>query len=247
MGGTEQPRDGEDDPTGVQSLLSGLPDPQLRRDDLVARISASLADEERTRGEGDEDVHSFDPSLRRPRQTTWRPYVALALAGAAVGAVGLGALIVLGLDDSADVVADITNTRGKSAVSPLPSPAPPTQGQPVSAGEGAAHDDHVVLASGMAYTEAGLLSQAAPVDTVAGSPDVALPSSPLRAWSGVVDCLRAVGVAPVPPVHVDLATYDGAPAAVVVTGQGPQARVTVVERDCDAQSSSTLFGPAPLH
>lgn len=233
--------DADEDPTGIQSLLSRLPDPEHRRDALVARISSSLADEARIRSEAS-GAHRFDPCLQLRRSQHWRRFAGLGVAGALVGAAGWAGITSFVSPESLQTAT--AQLARREAGSPAAADAhtihpPRTKSTPT-------HPRPVALATGTLYTSRSLPGQAASVATADhGAAAVALPSSPLRSSQGMADCLRAVGLDDVPAIHVDLATFEGAPAAVIVTGTGPKAQVTVVKRDCDADGVP-LHGPLHL-
>ncbi|WP_168582839.1 hypothetical protein [Gephyromycinifex aptenodytis] len=242
--------DGDDDPTGIQSLLSGLPDPEHQSDDLVARISSTLADEERARQDSSPTLR-FDPCFENRRRGHKRLFAGIGVAGALIGIAGWTVVNQL---DSAEPLRNLTtelmhrdSSPAAAAYSPASVPGassshsattppgnPPTPGEPI------------VLASGTLYTASSLHDQAAAVAAVDhGASDVALPSSPLRTGEGLRHCLRATGISETAAVHVDLATFEGAPAAVIVTGSDPGSRVAVVKRACSS-GGDILYGPATL-
>lgn len=233
--------DDDEDPTGIQSLLSQLPDPEHRREALVARISSSLADEERTRGESC-GAHRFDPSLQQRRSHRWRLLTGLGAAGVLIVAAGWAGITFLASSESLQTAAAALARTGAGvpAVAEahanyrLPTPTTPAHPLPVS------------LATGTLYTRQALPAQAASMAGAAhGAAAVALPSSPLRSSQGMAECLRAVGVKDAPAIHVDLATFEGAPAAVIVTATNTETKVLVVKRDCGT-GSSLLHGPLDL-
>lgn len=233
--------DDDEDPTGIQSLLSQLPDPEHRREALVARISSSLADEARARSETC-GAHSFDSSLQQRRSHRWRLVVGLGAAAALVVSAGwAGTAFVVWPKSVQTAAAEIVHREADApavtdarAIYRPPAETSPTRPLPVS------------LATGTLYTGQALPAQAATMAAAAhGAAAVALPSSPLRSSQGMADCLRAVGLDDAPAIHLDLATFEGAPAAVIVTATGPKAQVLVVKRDCGA-GSILLHGPLDL-
>lgn len=88
---------GEIDPTGVRSILAGLRDPGPMPQDLVERISASLAAEEARRAARSDDysstVASLDSARERARMRHRLPSIAIAASVVVLaGAVVLGML-----------------------------------------------------------------------------------------------------------------------------------------------------------
>src|SRR5689334_19634185 len=84
-GDARRSEDVEHDPTGIRALLSALPDPGPMPADLVARINASIAQEQSAREGG-----SVVP-LRR-RSWGWQ-HLGAAAAAAAVLTIGIPALL----------------------------------------------------------------------------------------------------------------------------------------------------------
>ena len=90
----------EHDPTGMRALLASLPDPGPMPDDLVARISAALADEAQ-RGDGIDRLWGLDEGdggdsgsqVAPIRRRRFEPRH-LAVAAAVVGILGLGGFLV---------------------------------------------------------------------------------------------------------------------------------------------------------
>lgn len=111
----------------------------------------------------------------------------------------------------------------------------------------------VVVASGTDYTGDDLASQALPLDAGAmapPSPGTGLvprldgADEPVGDPQGARDCASAVGVEASEPVAVDLATFDGRPAAVLVaTGADGTRRAWAVERSCGPGAAALLDGP----
>lgn len=120
-----------------------------------------------------------------------------------------------------------------------------------SSGTPARATTHIQM-SNLSYEASTLTAQAAQLWK---APKAALPSlsaespaiGPIGTPLGVTQCLDSLGVAPGRTV-VDIARFDGAPAAIVVTDgtRGPQVRV--VSRECGAPSGTkaVLAGPIAL-
>ncbi|MGL5908914.1 MAG: hypothetical protein ACRCZP_02865, partial [Phycicoccus sp.] len=162
----------EHDPTGIRELLSRLPEPGPMPPDLVARISAALADEsggvarlrpdsttassdlgtmprsDRT-GPDDDRTAVLVPS-RRPR---WQ---VLGAAAAVLAVVGLGGLVVStmpgGIEASMGMSEDSAGSSGRGQQL---APRGEAGGRAAIGGT-----DVQVVTTGTAYTSAGLAEQA---------------------------------------------------------------------------------------
>jgi hypothetical protein len=99
--------DQDDDPTGVRALLSALPEPEPMPDDLVHRITASLAAEQASRGPGDGVVVPLH-AHRRPGR---RVLTAVAVA-AGIAAVGLAGTQLLPLGQQASSTSGAASSAG---------------------------------------------------------------------------------------------------------------------------------------
>jgi hypothetical protein len=114
----------------------------------------------------------------------------------------------------------------------------------------------VVVASGTEYTGADLAGQALPLDAgamVPPTPGTGLvphldgADEAVADPQGARDCADAVGVDPSQPVAVDLATFDGRPAAVLVaTADDGARRAWAVERSCRPGAAAVLDGPVTV-
>ncbi|GAA1881445.1 hypothetical protein [Lapillicoccus jejuensis] len=71
-------------------------------------------------------------------------------------------------------------------------------------------------------------------------------AGPLATRAGVDACLRGLGLQGASAVAVDLATYDGRPAAVLVVTAGGRTSAWVVARSCSAQDPGTVRGDVPV-
>ncbi len=111
----------------------------------------------------------------------------------------------------------------------------------------------VVVATRTDYTGDDLAGQALPLDAGAmapPSPGTGLvprldgADEPVGDPQGARDCASAVGVEASEPVAVDLATFDGRPAAVLVaTAADGSRRAWAVERSCGPGAAAVLDGP----
>ena len=253
----DRQHDPEHDPTGIRALLSALPDPGPMPPDLVARISASIAQEQSAR-EGGTVV-----PLRR-RSWGWQ-HLGAAAAAAVVLAVGIPALLtgtspgdVLASmggssSDSAASGASVESNEsaradsGGSPVTPSSSVAP--RSQPSSPGDHrvAGSVGRVAMATtGTAYTSSGLATQAATLVTTFDASSAAKDQHGADGEAGLRGCLTALGVPAFLPVRGDVATLDGAPAVIALVDQGSTQTVYAVAPDCDAQHPSVLAGPVTV-
>lgn len=208
----------------VRDLLRALPEPAAAPPDVVRAIEATLRDV--AAGASAPAARSVVPRAQpRTRHPNWaaRAPRLVAVAAAAALVAGGGGLLVrratTGDEGGASSVASAEmSPRPSSRVAAPPAPAA------------------TVRASGTAYTRERLTSQVrellAPVPAREDAFASGTASGPLASASGLKGCLAALGTTSEPLV-VDLATYDGAPAAVLVLPAAGGAReVWVVARDC---------------
>lgn len=252
--------DVEHDPTGIRALLSALPDPGPMPADLVARISASIAEEQSARAGG-----TVVP-LRR-RSWGWQ-HLGAAAAAAVVLAVGVPALLTgtgpgdvmtaLAGSSSSDSAASgsaasaernadsLTDSGGAPAtpgatVAPRSQPSGPTD-QRVKGSVG----NVTLAATGTAYTTSGLATQAVALGTLGDPSSAAKDQNVVDGEAGLRACLTALGVQEWMPVRGDVATLDGAPAVIALVNRGTTQAVYAVSPDCDAQHPDVLAGPLTL-
>lgn len=186
---------------------------------------------------------------RRRRATTW------FAAAASVAVVALGGTLLLpgllgGADDSSAGAAEDAGVGAEPPPAAQPSVDPsdvtgsPSRGSSVQGGAG------VVDVSGTDYTAAGLPDQAARLlaaspggsgDDLAEAPEADAALERLRA---LPTCLTALGYG-TSTRAVDLATYDGEPATVVVLDDRGSDLVVVVPAGCGA-GDDRLLDSAPL-
>jgi hypothetical protein len=83
-------------------------------------------------------------------------------------------------------------------------------------------------------------------------PEVTFPATeapnigPIATATGMATCLRTLGEDDADNVYVDVATYEGQPAAVIVAVSGRLKEIYVVERSCTQGDPHILTGPVPL-
>ncbi|MEO7421327.1 MAG: hypothetical protein ABIU87_02900 [Ornithinibacter sp.] len=235
----------EHDPTGMRDLLASLPEPGPMPADLVARITASLAQEVRggTPCIAPSDPHAgarvFDmPPRRRSR------WPLIGVAAAVVGVLGLGGII------SSSVPGGLTaalNLGGGDAAGSADSAAQSAPEAGAGAGSGA-RAAAVVTWSGVAYDGEHLGAQAAALGTGSGLADPRTASAPaaVATAEGARSCADGLGIDPDAGLVVDVATFQGRPAAVLLVTQGNAQTAYAVERSCSAQETGLLAGPVPL-
>ena len=250
----------EHDPTGIRALLSALPDPGPMPADLVARISASIAQEQSARDGG-----TVVP-LRR-RSWGWQ-HLGAAAAAAVVLAVGIPALLTgtgpgdvmtaLAGNSSSDSAASGSAARvesndgaqadsGGSPAQPGPTVAPRSQPTgPTDQRVKGSVGNVTLLATGTAYTTSGLATQAVALGTLVDTSSAAKDQYATDGEAGLRACLTALGVQDWVPVRGDVATLDGAPAVIALVNRGATKAVYAVSPDCDAQHPSVLAGPLTL-
>lgn len=244
--------DPDDDPTGVRALLSSLPEPGPMPDDLVARITASIAAEQKTRA-GVLQLHDG----RRGRRPVWRT-AGLAAAAAAVIGIGGGSLLtgtapgnlgaLFGGNDSATAGAESAareTSRDDSAGG--------SSGGHTSAGSwaDAATAPVAIHHSNTAYTSASFDAQARAllssgeeeVPPLAGeAPTI----GPIATEVGLRSCLTALTGESYTAVTADLGSFDGQPAAVVVLTTDAGHTAYAVQRSCSTGHPARLAGPVRL-
>ena len=250
----DDPTPVEHDPTGMRDLLAALPDPGPMPEDLVARITAALAEESRSAAQATSaDAGTVVPL--RPRRGGWRH---LGVAAAVVTAIGLGGVALTSWP--ASVTAQLNASSGadeESGVAAAESggdAGAPAKGgadlsAPLSPDTEAA--DVVVIMSGTDHDSATLDASAAslegaPAATVtpltAESPGIGPIATPIGARA----CADALGVAASAGILVDVSDVDGAPAAVLVVDDAGTRTAYAVERSCTTGSPALIAGPISL-
>ncbi|MFC7490589.1 MULTISPECIES: hypothetical protein [unclassified Knoellia] len=257
-------QDDDLDPTGMRALLRGLPDPGPMPDDLVRRIHASLAEQPALEGE----THASPEGVSRGTPThTRRSWWSRHAGHAAVAAVVLlgGGALVSGQLGLLDRQSGVESTAGGAVSDSAASDAESFTGSPPDADASGPQDSDltttgkrlrdadpgavVVRQSGRAYTAAALRTQ---LDEPASAPPVPpltaeAPSiGPIGTELGVRSCLEALGLPRATAAEVDLAVFDGAPAAVVIVTVGGERTAYAVARDCTTDNPAVLAGPVAL-
>ena len=254
-----QPPDPDDDPTGMRALLSSLPDPGPMPDDLVARITASLAEEQERRPlvHPLAEVRSLHEVTARKRPL-WRT-AGLAAAAAAVIGIGAGSLLSGTAPGSLGALFGGSSNDASSAAAGSSGPAGSGNGAAGSsadsrAGSGAKAEAAVAVSihhSARAYTSGSFDAQA---EALLASPgDAAAPLSaeapsigPIATEVGLRSCLSALTTEAWTTATADLGTFDGQPAAVVVLDTGAGHTAYAVQRSCSTGHPALLMGPVRL-
>ncbi len=211
----------------------------LREEARRSRTAASIPELPRHASAVDLDVpHLVLRHQRRPRHQ--RPLLAAAAVAATVAVVAAGGSALLATRPSGSAVAVI----GAS-----PTGTSPTTGSR-STGSTEAERVHIQL-SRTAYDAANLASQARRLLTSPSTPlregAAEAPSlGPIATEIGVASCLGALGVRPSGSVSVDLATYAGEPAAVIVVTVDGASRAYAVRRHCTTGDAQVLLGATPV-
>lgn len=216
-----------DDQLAVRELLAALPDPGEAPPDVVHAIVATL----RELGGPGRARPTVLPLANAPSRRVAHRRVGpklLAAAAAALVVVGGGSQLVQHLPRGG---ADAASTAGSAAGAD----------RELSARAAPLTTPDQAFASGTAYTRATIVAQVTALLAGQVSRADAATSDLLSTSKGLAGCLRALGTAG-PPLAVDLATYEGKPAAVVVlpTKDGRR-EVWVVARSCRPSADGTLF------
>ncbi|MEP7161099.1 MAG: hypothetical protein ABI746_08335 [Dermatophilaceae bacterium] len=246
MAGTNhphRPRLGEDDPTGMHEMLSGLPAPHVMPPELVERIQKSLRNEVRQSGHVDDSAGRPDTYALfagRARRPVRRDVI---VGGAGVAGFALIAALAATMPSLPGVTAQITSrtvTPEHLLVQPHSSLA-----EPVALGS--AH----IRSGTTAYTADRLRDQAralraAPTTPLREGAAQQTDLGPIATPVGLSSCLQSLGLPADAAAWVDLARYEDHPVAVIVTHEGDTDRVRVVTRSCHLDDPGLLAGPYDL-
>lgn len=245
----------EDDPTGIRALLSSLPDPGPMPQDLVARITASLAAEQAARQEAGGAEAGGGQELRGPgatvvplrRRALWRT-AGIAAAAAVVGLTGAGLLTRTG---PGDLSAMFGGSESAMSQAESGSAARDAGGGPSPLGRLSGPGEVRVHHSNTAYRAASLGDQAGQLLAEPGPELAPLAAEapgigPIGTERGIRACLGSLGVDAATAVTADLGSLDGLPAAVLVVTTDTGHTAYAVTRSCSADSPGLLAGPADV-
>ncbi|MFC6704679.1 hypothetical protein [Flexivirga alba] len=221
---TTPPDDFENDPTGMRDLLRSLPEPGPMPQDVTDRITAALAAEHA--GRAGDDRSNVTPlartgtTARKPGTRRWMQAlggVAAAAVVATVAVVGVNAL-----------------QNNDAPVSAIPS----------STARHSASSDELATrvqldSTGTNYSGAAFNTQAA---SMASSNNTQIPAAGVVAKFGsltnpraIVECVRSIGGSLLDNpsrIKVDLASYDGKPALIIVVTKGSEQTAFAVSSTC---------------
>lgn len=245
----------DDDPTGMRDLLRSLSDSGPMPDDLVARITSALADEQQAR--------TVIP-LRRPAPR-WRAWPRYAAAAAVTGIALTGGGVALRMLTDGSMTSAASNAGVEAASqAAAASPGERTGGEAATSSGSAAAvpGPSVTKVAGAPLTRVTMSERAYAVDALAESARDALSANdvslrdfaaespavgPIGTPRGARDCASALGIASTAAVLADLGTSAGMPVALVVATAPDGARTAyLVERDCRLGDPGLLAGPVSL-
>lgn len=202
--------------------------------EVSERIALALADAARLRvdpgpltaTERGATVTPFAPSsIRTTRRAPWMAVAAVA-AAVAVIAVGGSALHLNKRSNGAAALGDTTTAAPTSTTPPAPR-------------LGAVHiqaSDTLYAAGNLADRARTLLTSPGPqIDPAAGAA-----AGPVGTPAGLTSCLTGLRVGDAAAVSVDLASFDGSPAAVLVVTNNGDSSAWVVARTCTAADPVVL-------
>lgn len=233
----------------VRELLSAAPDPgpmpalvaqqieSLLSDEVALRVdpgplqsaapyrASARASHRASDDAADHDAAILGPLIRQRQRP--RPLFAVAAVAAAAAVVAVGG-------------STLHLTKRPNGTASLGNP-----GAFVSAPVGPSHPNLHIQLSSTGYTAAGLPVQARALLDRPDTPLQVLAAEaptlgPIATEVGLLSCLREHGLPTDVPVHVDLASYEGRPAAVIVVTQSDRITVRVVERSCTAGDPAAL-------
>lgn len=238
-----------DDPTGVRALLAALPAPGPMPDDLVARITASIAAEQAAR------AGATVVPLESRRPPRWQR-LGLAAAAAAIAVVALPALLSSGPTSwlaSLSASHQGSESSEGSAASLRAAPVVPSSTATIPGGGSVAGTVAAprIYASGTAYRRGAFAQQVRAFLSHPGTPLAPLAAEspaigPAGTPRGLAPCLAMLRLDPAAQVSADVASFDGQPAVVVVVHAGTTQIAYAVDRRCTTGAGAVLTGPLPL-
>ena len=232
----------------VRDLVADQQSPGSMPEDVFARISTALDTEQTARAEDDglsdaeddglsDDLGLATAALPREGASRHGPRRWSRVLLAAAGVVVVGAVATMALRAS-----------GTGTVEPAAVPSSLGAGQ---AGGGAVH----IQVSSAVYTQSGLTTQArtllnAPAASVLPTDAEAVGIGPIATRAGLDACLASLGESlgegGAGAVTVDIATYDGRPAAIIVVTKGATTTAYAVQRDCSTGDPRIIQDSVPV-
>ena len=241
--------------SAVRTLLRTPPDPGPMPADVTRRIEDSISQAAGRRAGDDElfdelgfgdpeavpvdestDVIIFDghraEGNQPPGERTVVPFVRRRWPMVGVAAAGVAVLAIAG-------AVAVNQTRGGSGLASIPA----------QNGTGGSAGSVHVQVSTTAYTKDGIVTGAQTLLDSPG-PDASVgdaPSSgPLVTQAGAAACVAALGASDAGAVSIDLASYEGQPAAIVVVRRSDSTVVYAVQRDCGDGDAGVIQDAVPV-
>ena len=235
--------------TGVRERLSAAADVGPMPADVVARLDRALAEvaaEPASTAVTRSVIPLREPQRSSPRGLRWLQAAAVVVLILAGGAVAVSALH--GADNG-----DATATSGSAAGSPDKRVAGAAGSYPVTAS--GRHWTKQSVTAGVPQLLAGTLSPTLPPSSFSAQDDTSgsavaprelpgVPAARLAGGPALADCVTELAGGPATPLAVDLATFDGQPAAVVLLpgiGGPDRVDVWVVPPDCAQGKGQFLY------
>ncbi len=233
--------------TGVRERLAAAAEVEPMPAEVVARLDRALADvasEPASTAVTRSVIPLREPQRSSPRGLRWLQAAAVVVLVLAGGAVAVSALRGADNDNFKDSSAGTAGSTGARAAAP--------GSYPITAS--GRHWTKTSVEAGVPQLLAGTVSPTLPPSSF-GAEDNANGSVAPRALAGVpaarlaggpalADCVTELTGGPATPLAVDLATFDGQPAAVVLLpGIGGPGRVDVwvVPPDCAQGKGQVLY------
>jgi hypothetical protein len=240
------------DQVAVSALLRRVPDPGPMPSEYAARLDSAIVSAQADRqaaatasGSSSATVLPLAPSARS--SSRWGAiaesrFTKILVAAAAVVVIGAGGYAAFHRTTSSNPTAS-GGSLDSSAQAPTAG-AVPTRGSVQSL------DEVPVQSSGTAYTKGNVAAQVASrLSSVAGAIQpqankaaAEAAGSTLGTVAGIKACLTAIAAPTAVPELIDLATFEGKPAAVLVLPDTDGTKeVWVVSRTCSGTNDGTLF------
>lgn len=235
--------------TGVRERLAATADVEPMPAEVIARLDRVLADvatEPASTAVTRSVIPLREPPRSAPRGLRWLQAAAVVVLVLAGGAVAVSAL--RGSDDNNGTASSAAGSAGKDDQR-----AAADGSYPVTAS--GRHWTKESVTAGVPQLLAGTLGPTLPPssfsaqDDTSGSPAAprelaGVPAARLAGGPALADCVTELAGGPATPLAVDLATFDGQPAAVVLLpGIGGPGRVDVwvVPQDCAQGKGQFLY------